>query len=66
MNNKFKKVNEALMIKTRETADYVRLSKNTDCRHKGKYVIQNVVTNNTYETSFKTLDDVIKEYDLKI
>ena len=66
MNNKFKKVNESLMNKTRETVDYVRLTKNTDCRHKGKYAIQNVVTNNTYEISFKTLDEVIKEYNLKI
>lgn len=66
MDNKFKKVNEALMNKTRDTGDYVRLTKNTDCRHKGKYTIQNVVTNNTYGISFKTLDEVIKEYDLKI
>ena len=64
MNNKFKKVNEALMNKTRETGDYVRLTKNTDCRHKGKYAIQNVVTNNTYGISFKTLNEVIKEYEL--
>lgn len=66
MNNKFKKVNEALMNKTRDTVDYVRLTKNTNCRHKGKYAIQNVATNNTSGISFKTLDEVIKEYDLKI
>lgn len=64
--NKFKKVNEALMSKTRETGNYIRLTKNTNCNHKGKYAIQNVVTNNTYGISFKTLEEVIKEYDLKI
>lgn len=55
MNNKFKKVNEALMNKTREAGYYVRLTKNTDCRHKGKYAIQNVVTNKTYGISFKNI-----------
>lgn len=65
MNNKFKKVNESLMNKTRETGNCVRLTKNTDCSHKGKYAIQNVVTNNTFGISFKTLDEVIKEFDLK-
>jgi hypothetical protein len=64
---KFEKVKKALQDKTRNTADYITITKNIDCRHKGKkYAIKNVVTNNIYYESYKTLNEIIKKYELNI
>lgn len=54
------------MSKTRETSDYVRISKNIDGRHKGKYTLQNVITGSTCGRSYKTLDEIIEEFELNI
>ena len=63
---KFEKVKLALENKTRNTNNFITLTKNIDARHKGKYVIQNVVTRNIDNVSYKTLDEVINEFELKI
>ena len=63
---KYEKVCKALMNKTKDTVNFITLTTNVDARHTGKYAIKNVVTNNVSGTSYKTLDEVIKEYDLKI
>lgn len=63
---KFEKVKEALQEKTRETSSWLTLSKNTDMRHSGKYVPVNMFSQKPGRISFKTLDEVIAEYDLKI
>lgn len=62
--NKFEKVKKALEEKTKNTDNFITITKNVDARHNGKYTIQNVVTRSTLPISFKTLDAVIKEYDL--
>lgn len=63
---KFEKVQKALMEKTKDTSNWITLSDNIDCRHKGKYVLRNVITNSICEISYKTLDEVIREFNLKI
>ena len=63
---KFEKVKTALMEKTRNTDNWVRVTKNVDARHKGKYTLQNIVTNNISAYSYKTLEEIIKEYNLNI
>lgn len=63
---KFEKVNKALMEKTRGTDNWVKVTRNVNASHKGKYALQNVVTNNISLYSYKTLDEIIKEYDLNI
>ena len=63
---KFEKVKTALMEKTRNTDNWVRVTKNVDARHKGKYALQNIVTNNISAYSYKTLKEIIKEYNLNI
>lgn len=64
---KFTKVKEALQNKTRGTSNYITITKNIDFRHRGKkYAIKNVMTNNTYSECYKTLDEIIKQYDLNI
>lgn len=63
---KFEKVKLALENKTRNTNNFITLTKNVDTRHKGKYVIQNVVTRNINNVSYKTLDEVINEFELII
>ena len=64
---KFTKVKEALQNKTRGTSNYITITKNIDFRHRGKkYAIKNVMTNNTYSECYKTLDGIIKQYDLNI
>ena len=63
---KFEKVNKALIEKTRDTDNWMRVTKNVDARHKGKYALQNIVTNSISSHSYKTLDEIIKEYDLNI
>ena len=64
--SKFDKVKKALEEKTRYTNNFITLTTNVDCRHRGKYAIKNVITNNVLDISFKTLNDVIKEYELNI
>lgn len=64
--SKFENVKKALEDKTRNTDNFITITKNVDARHSGKYAIQNVVTRNTLGISFKTLDEVIKEYDLTV
>lgn len=63
---KFERVKLELENKTRNTDNFITLTKNVDARHKGKYVIQNVFTRNTSNVSYKTLDEVINEFELKI
>ena len=64
---KFEKVNRALMDKTQNTGNWLRISTVTDSRHKGKkYCTQNVITgNNTYD-AFNTLKEIIKAFELDI
>ena len=64
--NKFEKVKRALEEKTRYTSNFITVTKNIDSRHTGKYAIQNIVTNSIGNISYKTLDDIIKEFDLQI
>lgn len=64
--SKFENVKKALEDKTRNTDNFITITKNVDGRHSGKYAIQNVVTRNTLGISFKTLDEVIKEYYLTV
>lgn len=64
---KFIRVKEALQDKTRGTSNYITITRNIDVRHRGKkYAIKNVMTNNTYSECYKTLDEIIKQYDLNI
>lgn len=64
--NKFEKVRIALQEKTRETDNFITLTKNVDARHEGKYAIKNIATNSVGAISYKTLDEVIKEFELTI
>lgn len=64
--NKFEKVKKALEEATKESNNFITITKNVDARHSGKYAIKNVVTNNVSNISYKTLDQVIKEYQLNI
>ena len=63
---KFDKVKKALEDKTRNTNNFVTLSINNNASHKYKYITRNVVTNNISKKSYKTLNDIIKEYELNI
>lgn len=63
---KFNDVNNALIEKTRGTSNWVRLSKNVDCRHKGNYVLENVITKNKSSFSYKTLSEVVEEFNLEV
>lgn len=63
---KFEKVKRALEEKTRYTSNFITVTKKVDGRHSGKYAIQNTETNNISNISYKTLDEIIKEFDLKI
>ena len=63
---KFEKVKKALEEKTYNTNDWLTITKNRDCRHKYKYCIQNVVTKSLKAESYKTLNDIIKEFELEI
>lgn len=62
---KFEKVNLALMENTKNST-FLRVTKDIDCRHSGKYVLQNVVTGNNTARSYKTLDEIIEEFELNI
>lgn len=64
--SKFDLVKTALENKTRETGNFITVTRNVDARHTGKYAIKNVVTNNVSSISYKTLDEIIKEFDLNI
>lgn len=63
---KFEKVKRALEEKTRESGNFITLTTNVDARHNGKYTTRNVITNNTSWKSYKTLNEVIEEYELEI
>ena len=63
---KFEKVKSALIEKTRDTGNWVRLSEQADGRYNGKYTIQNIVTGSIVDGGYNTLDEVIEEYDLNI
>ena len=41
---KFDKVKKALEEKTRYSDNFITLTTNFDCRHRGKYAIKNVIT----------------------
>ena len=64
--SKFEKVNSELIEKTRNSENWVKLTRNVDGRHKGKYALENIITHNISRNSYKTLDEVIKEFDLDI
>ena len=64
--SKFDKVKKALESKTEGTNNYITLTKNVNAAHGGKYTTKNMITNNTSMISYKTLEEVIKEYELNI
>ena len=63
---KFEKVCNALKEKTKDTGNFITLTKNVYAGSKGKYATKNIITNNISQITYKSLDEVIKEYDLKI
>ena len=63
---KFEKVKKALEEQTCDTNNFITLTNKVDSRHSGKYAIQNVITKSTKGISYKTLEEVIKEYNLII
>lgn len=63
---KFEKVDRALMEKTRNDMQWLGITKNVHAGHDGKYALVNCYTNSTLQISFKTLNEIIKEYDLTI
>lgn len=63
---KYDKVCKALLEKTRDTDNWITLTKQTDVRHKGKYAIRNLCTNQIGNISYNSLDEVIKEFELII
>lgn len=63
---KFEKVKRALEDKTEKTSNFITLTTNVDLRHTGKYAVKNVITNSVGSISFKTLKEVIEEYNLTI
>lgn len=63
---KFEKVKKALEDLTYETSDYITITQNVDARHTGKYAIKNLVTNSVGSVSYKTLDEIINKFELKI
>lgn len=64
--SKFELVKKALEDQTRNTSNFITLTKNVDASHSGKYTTKNVITNNTSRISYNTLDEVIKEFELNI
>lgn len=64
--SKFEKVQKALEVKTENTENYVTITKNVDARHSGKYALKNIITNSVGSISYKTLNDIIKEFELSI
>ena len=63
---KFEKVCKALEKKTRDTGNYITLTKNVYAGSKGNYATRNLVTNNISQITYKTLNEVIKEYNLSL
>lgn len=63
---KFEMVKKDLEDSTRNTSNFVTVTKNVNASHTGKYAIQNVITRNISSISYKTLDAIIKEYNLNI
>jgi len=64
---KFEKVKKALQEKTRDSANFITITTDLDCRHRGKkYAIRNVATMKIQSEAYKTLDEIIKKYDLNI
>jgi hypothetical protein len=64
---KFEKVKKAIEEKTIDSANYITITTELDCRHKGrKYAIRNVVTSKIQTECYKTLDEIIQAYDLDI
>ena len=64
--SKFEKVKQALERETRDSNNYLTLSKNVDARHSGVYVTRNVITQSVGPLSFKTLNEVVAYYNLDI
>lgn len=64
--SKFEKVKKALEEKTKKSSDFLTVTRNVDARHTGKYALKNVLTNNVKGISYKTLDEIIKEFNLII
>lgn len=64
--SKFEKVSNALMDKTEDSGNWVKLTRNVDASHKGKYALENIITHSVSSSSYATLDEVIKEFDLDI
>ena len=64
---KFEKVKKALEEKTRNTGNWITLTTELDARHKGcKYTTVNVITRGKDWQGYKTLDEVIKQFELEI
>lgn len=64
---KYEKVKKALQEKTRGSENFITITTNLDCRHRGKkYAIKNVVTTNIKPEAYKTLNEIIKVYNLHI
>ncbi|WP_297994159.1 hypothetical protein [uncultured Clostridium sp.] len=63
---KFEKVKNALEELTRDSNNWLTITENIDGRHTGKYALQNVVTGNVFPISYKTLNEIIKEFNLVI
>lgn len=61
---RFEEVKKALEDKTRDTLDFVTLTKNVDARHSGKYAIRDALGTGLKPISYKTLEEVVKAYDL--
>ena len=66
MKTKFEKIKAALEGKTYNTFNALTLRKGqANASQTGKYYTQNIYTNNT-QKSYKTLNEIIKEFKLKI
>ena len=64
--SKFEKVNNELIEKTRNSENWVKLTRNVDAGHKGKYALENIITHSVSSSSYATLDEIIKKFDLDI
>ena len=58
------KVRQELENKTYGSDNFITVSVNKDARHKGKYVIRNLVTSNILGISFNTLEEIVNYYGL--
>lgn len=63
---KFDKVKKALELSTMDSGNWLTITRNVDCRHSGKYALQNVVTRNVLFFSYNTLDEIIREFNLEV